>query len=455
MNLKKVHLIGIGGAGMSGLACILQDRGFLVQGSDIADSPKIEMLRKRGIKTYIGHRESNLSDDVSLVCYSSAVGPDNSELSGAAKKGVEIIKRGKLLASLCQGTKIIAVAGSHGKTTVVSLLSYLFRKAGLSPTVFIGGLPVDGSLSAAWGQGFSIIETDESDGTFLDYQPYLSVITNIDKEHLNYYKNLANLRKSFLSFAQSTEAKVFGCADDLKVKQIIDKVGGFSFGLNSGSGLRAKNIKLSGNFSYFDLFKNRKFCFPVKVPLAGIHNCLNVLAALSVIDYLEIGLEEAKKNLVGFKGTKRRFQLKADCFGVTFIDDYAHHPTEIKAALEAATSLGKRLLVVLQPHRPSRVEALFKEFSGCLERADLAVVTDIYSASESCQGSLSGLELAKAMRGKYLQRALYIKKEELALKIPGMIREGDVVIGLGAGDINKEMSKIVYAFKKNRRQRKY
>lgn len=455
-KLKRIHLIGIGGAGMSGLACLLQDRGFIVQGSDLQNTAKIEKLKKRGIKVYLGHKKQNIDSETDLICYSSAISPENNELVEAGDKGINVIKRGTLLSYLCKNTKIIAVAGSHGKTTVVSLLSYLFKRLGYKPTIFIGGVPVDGSVPACWGKDFSIIETDESDGTFLDYQPYLSIITNIDKEHMNYYKDFKNLKKSFLNFAANTKEKVFACGGQEETRKIIEKTRGLSFGLGPGCYLRAKNIKFDQNFSYFDLYRNEKLLFPIKCPLLGKHNCINTLAALSIFDYLGIDLRKIKRYLIGFKGTKRRFQIKERVSNVIFIDDYAHHPTEIKATLAAAKAFGaKRLFVILQPHRPSRVKSLFKEFSQCLNQADLAVVTDIYRASEQSDRSKDSIDLVKAMKNEKLDQVNYIRDNQLIPKISRMIKEGDLVICLGAGDINKKLDKIINEFKKNKSKAKY
>ncbi|MCF7873908.1 MAG: UDP-N-acetylmuramate--L-alanine ligase [Candidatus Omnitrophica bacterium] len=454
-KVKKIHLIGIGGVGMSGLALLLQDKGFLVQGSDICQTAKTEMLEKRGIKVYFGHKKANIDSKVDLICYSSAVSLDNRELEEAKNKGIQIMQRGKLLACLCKDTKTIAVAGSHGKTTIVSLLSYIFKKIGYTPTLFVGGLPVDGSLSAVWGRDYSIIETDESDGTFLDYQPYISVITNIDKEHLNYYGSFANLKKSFLSFAEKTNEKVFGCGDQKEVKEIVDKVGGVSYGLDSGCYLTAKNISSDKKFSYFDLYKGKKLCFSVKSPLLGMHNCCNLLAVLAIFDYLKLDLKKIKNYLVDFKGTERRFQIKANIYGVTFIDDYAHHPTEIRATLEAAKTLSaKRLVAILQPHRPSRVKLLFKEFSSCLEQADLVLVTDTYRASEPYLEEVNSFKLVEAIKNRGYKTINYLKKDKLRLKVPKMLREGDLVVSLGAGDINKQLEGIIDEFKKNKTETK-
>jgi UDP-N-acetylmuramate--alanine ligase len=465
-KVNKVHLIGIGGSGMSGLAFLLQDKGFLVQGSDIKNNSKIPRLEKRGIKVYLGHKRANLDQSVDLLCYSSAIGLDNLELKEAERRKIRIIKRGELLAYLCKDTKMIAVAGSHGKTTVVSLLSYLFRKAGYNPTVFIGGVPVDGSLPAFGGEGFSIVETDESDGTFLYYRPFISLITNIDKEHLGYYKSFKNLKKSFQDFAEKTTRKVFGNGDDSQVRKIVNKTSGVSFGLGNDCCLRAKNICIkqksnlsSGKdlttFTYFDLYKEDKLLFKIKSPLLGKHNCRNVLAVLAVFDYLGVDLEKVKNDLVGFRGTQRRFQIKKEIFGLTFIDDYAHHPTEIRATLEAARKLfGKRLFVIFQPHRPSRVKSLFTEFSASFDQVDLVVVTDIYQASEPYCKDINSRKLVKAIRGQGAKSVIYIREDELKSKIPEMIKKEDLVVCLGAGDINKRLEEIIDGFRKNKSKEK-
>ncbi|MCF7886915.1 MAG: UDP-N-acetylmuramate--L-alanine ligase [Candidatus Omnitrophica bacterium] len=455
-KVKKIHLIGIGGIGMSGLALLLQDKGFLVQGSDICKTAKTGILEKRRIKVYFGHKRTNIDPKVDLICYSSAVGLNNSELKEAKNKKIGIIKRGKLLAFLCKDTKTIAVAGSHGKTTIVSLLSYLFKKMGYTPTVFVGGLPVDGSLPASWGRDYSIIETDESDGTFLDYEPYLSIITNIDKEHLGYYGNFTNLKKSFLSFAKKTKKKVFGFGGQKEVKEIIDKVKGVPFGVGPDCNLSAKNIRSNKRFSYFDLYKRDNLLLSVKSPLLGRHNSYNVVAALAIFDYLGLNLEKIKNYLVNFKGTQRRFQIKTNVCGVTFIDDYAHHPTEIKATLETARAIpAKRIVAILQPHRPSRVKSLFQKFSLCLKQADLVIVTDTYQASEPYLEGVDGLKLVKAIKNQGQKNIIYINKNKLELKVPEMIKKGDLVVCLGAGDINKKLEKIIYEFKKNKTKKKY
>jgi UDP-N-acetylmuramate--alanine ligase len=455
-KVKKIHLIGIGGVGMSGLALLLQDKGFLVQGSDICKTAKTKMLAKRGIKVFFGHKRTNIDPKVDLICYSSAIGLDNSELKEAKSKKIGVIKRGKLLAFLCKDTKIIAVAGSHGKTTIVSLLSYLFKKIGYTPTVFVGGLPVDGSFSASWGKGYSIVETDESDGTFLDYEPYFSIITNIDKEHLDHYGNFTNLKQSFLSFAKKTKKKVFGFGGQKEVKEIIDKVKGVSFGVGFDCHLSVKNMYSDKRFSYFDLYKKNDLLLSIKSPLLGRHNSYNVVAVLAIFDYLGLDLEKIKNYLVDFKGTERRFQIKTNAYGVTFIDDYAHHPTEIKATLEAAKSLSaKRIVAILQPHRPSRVKSLFKEFSLCLRQADLVVVTDTYQASEPHLEGVDSLKLVKAIKSHGHKDITYINKNKLELRVPEMIKKGDLVVCLGAGDINKELEKIIYEFKKNQIKKKY
>ncbi|MCF7871025.1 MAG: UDP-N-acetylmuramate--L-alanine ligase [Candidatus Omnitrophica bacterium] len=465
-KVNKVHLIGVGGAGMSGLAFLLQDKGFLVQGSDIKKTSKTAMLEKRGIKVYLGHKRANIDESIDLLCYSSAIGLDNSELKEAERRKIRIIKRGELLAYLCKNTKMIAVAGSHGKTTVVSLLSYLFKKAGYNPTVFIGGVPVDGSLPAFEGEGFSIVETDESDGTFLYYRPYFSLITNIDKEHLGYYKSFKNLKKSFQDFAEKTERKVFGNSDDNQVRKIVNKLGGVSFGLGNNCYLKAKNIDMhqkAGSakdkdlkaFTYFDLYKEDKLLFKVKSPLLGKHNCYNLLAVFAVFDYLGEDLEKIKNYLVDFRGTKRRFQIKKEIFGLTFIDDYAHHPTEIRATLETARRLsGKRLFAIFQPHRPSRVKSLFDQFSLSFNQADLVVVTDIYRAGESYSEGINSLKLVKAIRNQGAKSVIYINKEELKSKIPEMIQKEDVVVCLGAGDINKRLEEIIDGFRENKNKEK-
>lgn len=452
-GVKNIYLVGIGGVGMSGLALLLKKKGFNVQGSDTKNSPNVKMLESEGIEVFIGHKAKHINSNINLLGYSSAVGRDNSEILQAKKLGINILKRGQLLAKLCQGRKTVAVAGSHGKTTTTSLLGYLLTSLGYNPAIFLGGSPRDYSPQACWGDDYFIIETDESDGSFLYCHPWVSIITNIDFEHLDYYKTIDNLRRSFLQFARQTKNKVFGCGDYPFVLDVISKVDGISFGWSKHNNVRGSNFRFDGNYSYFDLHIKDKFIVTAKVPLLGEYNCLNVLAVFAFFNYFGEDLKKVNQALAFFKGIKRRFQITATVNGVTFVDDYAHHPTEIKAVLKAAKLLKpKRIFVIVQPHRFSRLKLLLTEFAECFSEADKVVVTDIYSADEENPGTISAERFCRKAAKKNTGNIEYIPKSSLHKLIPPLVKEGDIVLALGAGDINILAEGIIDEFKQNRNQ---
>jgi len=367
----------------------------------------------------------------------------------AKNKGIKILKRGELLAKLCQGKKTIAVAGSHGKTTTTSLLGYLLVSLGYKPTVFLGGLPLNYSRGAWLGGDYFVIETDESDGSFLYCNPWVSAITNIDHEHLDFYGNMESLRRSFLKFACQTKDRVFGWGDSPCLSKIISQVDGWTFGWGKQNLIRGDNLRFDGVFSYFDLYIKGEFVTVVRSPLLGKHNCLNVLAAFAFFYYLGEDLEKVNRELKNFKGTERRFQIREKFGGVTFVDDYAHHPVEIEAVLSAARFLNpKRIFVIFQPHRFSRVKLLQSKFSQCFFEADEVVISDVYSAGEKQIEGISGEQLCRGVEGHGKMR--YLPREMLSREIPFCLESGDLVLALGAGDINILMEKVIDEFKKAR-----
>ena len=442
-KVRNIYLVGIGGIGMSGLALLLKERGFTVKGSDRKESANVKMLRAQGIKVFVGHREEQVSSDTDILGYSSAIGEENPEIIQAKKRGINIFKRAKLLDALCQGKKTIAISGSHGKTTTTALLGHLLTALEYKPAVFVGGLPLNYSRGAWWGDNYFVIEADESDGSFLEFNPWVSIITNIDCEHLDYYGNIENLRKSFLKFAQNTRDKVIGWGDQFYLAELISKVGGLSFGWEKENLLRGVNFKFDRGFSYFDLYIKGEFRSSIKTPLIGKYNCLNTLAVLAFFYHLGEDLEKVKQALLNFKGTRRRLEANGKIKGITFIDDYAHHPAEIKAVLSAAQLLNpKRLFVIFQPHRFSRVNLLKEEFARCFSGVDYLVVSDIYAACEENTFGVSAKNLAEEINKNLSVKVEYIPKNELVTNIPPYLKEGDLVLGLGAGDINSIMEGI-------------
>ncbi|MBU1121744.1 MAG: UDP-N-acetylmuramate--L-alanine ligase [Candidatus Omnitrophota bacterium] len=450
-GVKNIYLIGIGGVGMSGLAHLLKDKGFNVSGSDIGVSPYLEMIQEKGIKVSIGHRTENITDDINLIGYSSAIKEDNPEIIEARRRDITVLKRAELLGLLSWDKKIIAVAGSHGKTTTTSLIGYLLTSLGYQPAMFVGGLPLNFLQNAWWGKDYFVIETDESDGSFLYYSPWVSIITNIDYEHLDYYKTIGSLRDSFLKFAYQTKEKVFGWEGDPFVREILSQVGGESFGLGENSKVRAENFRVGAARSEFDLYIDDEFITPVSTHLLGENNVANVLAAFSLFHYIGEDLERVSSMLENFKGTKRRFQIKARLGGVVFVDDYAHHPTEIKSVVRAARYLNpKRLVVICQPHRFSRLKLLYEEFSRCFDSVDELIITDIYSASEKENYNMSIDALKDKISKNFDGRVRYIPSSMLARQVPYFLKEGDLCLGIGAGDINVLMEGVIEEFKRIR-----
>ncbi len=436
---------------MSGLALLLKEKGFQVWGSDLKDNYNVKILRDKGVNVFIGHKREQINPGIQLLVYSSAIKGDNVELLAAKARQIPIIKRGKLLAELSEGKKAVAVAGSHGKTTTSSLLSHLLTSLGYRPTVFVGGLPLNYTQGAWWGKDYFVIETDESDGSFLYYNPWVSIITNIDREHLDYYGDMEKLKSDFLKFAHHTQEKVFGWGDQPFIDDIISEVKGYSFGFGNHNLVRADNFRFDGEFCRFDLYIKEKPVTGIKTSLLGRHNCLNVLAAFCFFYHLGEDLEKVSRKLESFRGTKRRFQTRAQVRGVKFIDDYAHHPTEIEAVIKAAHLLKpKRLFVVLQPHRFSRVRLLQREFSRCFSQAHRVVITDIYAAAEKNTGGVTAQSLCDAAGKDHPHKIEYVSKTKLSAVLPQRLKEGDLVLALGAGDINLLMREVIDEFKKIR-----
>ena len=434
------HFIGIGGIGMSGLASLLLEAGYKVSGSDLNANALIERLKVKGGKIYIGHQAEQVNG-AEVVVYSSAVKPDNPELEMARKKKLPILSRGELLALLMEDKKGIAIAGTHGKTTTSAMVACILEKAGLSPTVIVGGCINNTGTNAWWGKGeFLVAESDESDGSFLRLHPYIAVVTNVEADHLDYYQNLEAVVNAFSEFL--CNLRPGGCAiiwgDDERLRLLAKglNIPYLSFGLTSGQDIEARHLSLNGTGSQFELFaQGRKVC-TVNLPFPGWHNVLNALAALAVAAALDINLEIATVALKEFKGVGRRLEIKGEKDGVLVIDDYGHHPTEIKATLSAIKQRWprRRLITVFQPHRYSRTQALYSEFLDAFAETDELILTEIYAACESPIAGVSGKWLAEGVAKK---RSVYYCPdfEAVLKKLNSMVKEGDIVLTLGAGNI--------------------
>ena len=422
---------------MSGLALLLKEKGFSLTGSDIKESYNTLRLQQAGIKVAIGHNKNNV-EGADLVCYSSAVGESNPELEAARILGIKIFQRAELLALLCRGKKTIAISGSHGKTTTSSLVAHCLLSLGYKPAVFVGGIPLNYENNAWWGNDYFVVEADESDASFLNFSPQYSIITNIDYEHIAHYRTLDNLKNAFWRFSLNTENKVIGCQDNVYVKELGERLDNFiSYGFGKDNLFRAQDIFFDGKNMHFNFFVGGSFYGEFSLPLLGRHNVSNALASLTLFFLLGFDLGKVKEAFLEFKGVKRRLQFKDTAAGVKFIDDYAHHPSEIKATLEAVKMLKpQRLVGIFQPHRYSRLRNLYQNFYTCFHDLDLLIVTDIYSAGENNPEKINAQDFAQGIK-KHKKEVIYLPQERLKEELHSYIEGGDWVIALGAGNINQ------------------
>ncbi|MEK6567991.1 MAG: UDP-N-acetylmuramate--L-alanine ligase [Candidatus Omnitrophota bacterium] len=451
---KKIHFIGIGGIGMSGIASILVEQGYIVSGSDLKDSPVTRKLSEKGVKVFIGHSRLHIEDKDAVV-YSSAVKEDNPELLAARKNGLPVLRRAQMLAKLMRDKICVAVSGAHGKTTTTALASHLLREAGLCPTAAIGGIARDLGDNCCFGREsrFFVAEADESDGTFLYYNPEYPIITNIDREHLDYYQSWNDIiaaYKEFISHSKD-EGCLFCCGDDPTLRGITRDYGKriVYFGLSPENDFYPEDIILNEFSSLFNCCYRGKTLGEITLPLAGRHNISNCLSVIALGHELHIPQKIIQSALASFHGTERRFQLKGDFFGIKIIDDYGHHPSEIKAVLAAAGNVKhQRLIVVFQPHRYSRTKFLFEEFVASFAGADQLILTDIYAASEKPIEGVSAESLCAGIKEKSSGiEAVYLKKENITEHLLKSIKAGDLIITLGAGDIGKLSDELVWRIK--------
>ncbi len=451
INLGKtelIHFVGIGGIGMSGLALIMNSLGFKIQGSDISDNKNLINLRKRKIPIYLKHNKKNIKDCTVLVI-SSAIKKTNPELRYAKKLNLPIYKRGELLGHLVSLMKNIVVTGSHGKTTTTSILSNILNHAKLDPTIINGGILNSIGSSAKLGKSdWSLIESDESDGSFLQIPFNYSIITNIDNEHLDYYKNIKNLKKNFINFLDKTPSlgKSFICLDDKNISNILTKLKNknfYTYGLNKNSNFRIFNIIQNKNYSKFDVkikIPGKKTVVKdVQIPLLGIHNVQNATSALSVAFSIGVSNKIIKKGLKNFKGVQRRFNYLFDMNNVPFFDDYAHHPTEINSVLDGVRKVydKKEIVCIFQPHRVSRLKNLKVEFSKCFKKADTILLCPIYKAGENIKLGFSYNSFAKLIAKNSKVNLIILKNETDLKKIAKNLAFGNkIFIAMGAGSVS-------------------
>jgi UDP-N-acetylmuramate--alanine ligase len=445
-----IHFVGIGGIGMSGLALIMKGLGFEVQGSDIRPSKNIERLKKNKIKVYIGHSKKNISNSTILVI-SSAIKQSNSEILIAKTKQLPVYKRGDMLAHVVSLLKrSIVVAGSHGKTTTTSLVSGIFSKTKLDPTIINGGILNSFNNSAKLGKSdWCILESDESDGSFIKLSPTYSIITNIDQEHMDYYKSMKNLKEFFIKFIEKTPSfgKSFICLDDKNNKEIIKKIeikNFHTYGTDKNSQFCIKNILQLKEYSKFSIHinlpsKKKHKINKIKIPLLGLHNIRNATAAAAVASTIGISKKIIKQSLKEFKGVQRRFNKIFTFKEVDFFDDYAHHPTEIKELLDGVRQAYKKeeIICVFQPHRVSRINNLKKEFSLSFKNANSVILCPVYAAGEKLKLGFNYLNFAKTIIKNSKVSVFLVKDEiQLAKYVKQNIYGKKIVIGMGAGSIS-------------------
>ncbi|WP_018939023.1 MULTISPECIES: UDP-N-acetylmuramate--L-alanine ligase [unclassified Thioalkalivibrio] len=447
-RIRRIHCVGIGGSGMSGIAEVLHQLGYQVSGSDLGQSAMVERLKGMGIPVVAAHTESNVADADVLVV-SSAINPSNPEVQEARRRGIPIVRRAEMLAELMRFRYGIAVAGTHGKTTTTSLVASVLAEAGMDPTFVIGGRLNSTASHSNLGAGdYLVAEADESDASFLHLQPMISIVTNIDADHLGTYGNdFGQLRATFLEFLH--HLPFYGiavlCADDPQVRDLYPELERprLTYGIEQDADVRALNVRQEGVRMYFDLALPGQAPFPVTLNLPGRHNVLNALAAAAVAHELEVAPEAIQAALARFQGIGRRFQvqeLRTAQGALTLVDDYGHHPREIAATQAAARDAwpGRRRITIFQPHRYTRTRDLFEDFAEALSETDVLILLEVYAAGEDPIPSADGRSLARAIRLRGRVEPVFVERAEDVIGVlAGMLRPDDVVLAQGAGDIGR------------------
>jgi UDP-N-acetylmuramate--alanine ligase len=447
-----IHFIGIGGIGMSGLAQIMKTMGFNVQGSDMNENINTDNCKKLGVKILKGHSKKNILN-ATIIVKSSAIKKNNIELSYAKKKRIPTYDRIEMLANIIDLKKNIIITGSHGKTTTTSLVAKIISTAGLDPTIINGGVINSLKNNAKLGKGeWAVVEADESDGSFLKVPINYSIVTNIDKEHLDFYKNINNLIEAFIRFVEKTPpiGKAFLCVDDLHIKKILKKLkmkNYFTYGFNKNANYQICNARYAIDYTKFDLkIKNigQNFLYlkDITLNLIGKYNVLNATAAIALCLSLGLKINIIKKALKNFSGVQRRLTKIFKKNKIEFYDDYAHHPTEIKSVLEAIRKVApkRKIITIFQPHRYSRVKTLKSEFASCFKHTDQIILCPVYSAGEATDKKYDQFKFAKLISKSSKAQAIIIKDElDIRKYLKKNLKNDEIVIGMGAGTISKWM----------------
>jgi len=441
---QHIHFVGIGGIGMSGIAEILLNLGYKVSGSDVKRNETMERLEQLGAKVYVGHDAANV-EGVHVVVYSSAVSRDNVEVRTAHQRQIPIIGRAEMLAELMRLKYGIAVAGTHGKTTTTSMVGAVLAEGRYDPTIVVGGRVTNLGSNARLGQGdYLVAEADESDGSFLKLAPTIAVVTTIDAEHLDHYGSLEAIAEAFLTFVNKVPfyGSAVLCLDQPNIQLLLPRVEKrvITYGLESGADLVARRLQLAGMTSRFDVYQRGTLLGECTLQIPGRHNVLNALAAIGVGLDLEIPFLTIARALAGFAGVQRRFQIRGTAAGVTVVDDYGHHPAEIRATLAAAKAgFDSRVVTVFQPHRYTRTRDLRQEFLTAFNQADVLVVMDIYPAGEPPIPGISAAELAEGIRAHGHRNVTFLGSDRARIVeyVTEISRPGDLILTLGAGDVSQ------------------
>lgn len=451
-NSRTIHFIGIGGAGMSAIAKVLLEAGNTITGSDLRVSDATERLSAMGATICVGHREENLQDP-DVVVVSSAIPADNVELLAAKGRGIPVMQRGEMLAELMSQRKGIAVAGAHGKTTTTSMASLVLEKAGLDPTVLIGGELNDIGGNAKLGYGeYLVAEADESDGSFLKLRPHIAVITNVEDDHLDYYGNLDNIVTAFKSFVEKIPADGAAviCADNpnaMKIAATANTNRRITYGLNHGADYQARSISFKALTSTCQVWERGRYLGPLDLVVPGRHSILNALATVALAREVGVEFNVIREALASFHGVHRRFELLGTVNGIYVVDDYGHHPTEIAATLSAARQgQFNRIICVFQPHRYTRTKFLYREFGAAFHQADLLIITDIYAAGETPIAGVTSELIADAVTAQAGPKTIRIRDlKEVVPYLLELIQPGDLVLTLGAGNVWTAGAELIQA----------
>jgi UDP-N-acetylmuramate--alanine ligase len=434
----SIHVVGAGGAGMSAIAAVLAGMGHRVSGSDMKESAGLARLRAMGVDISVGHAPDNLADGLEYVTISTAVPERNLEVRVAHERGIPVLRRAEILAGIAATRHTIAVAGTHGKTTTASMLALVLIEAGVNPSFIIGADVNEIGTGAVWDDGeWFVVEADESDGTFLELPRQAAIVTNVEPDHLEYYGSVEALDAAFERFLVETDGPTVVCADDPKAAELGARVGAETYGTSPGASWSMVDLRAVGTGSTFTLHHGGQVVGSIHLPLAGAHNARNACAAAVTALLVGASFDHVRSALARFAGVARRFEHRGEVAGITFIDDYAHLPTEVSAALEAAQGRWSRVVAVFQPHRYSRTAALWADFADAFEGADLLVMTDVYAAGETPRPGVSGMLVAGAVLDAHPRRRLaYMpRRHDVVDFLSRELKPGDLCLTLGAGDL--------------------